>query len=85
MQRADSLEKALITGKDWGQEEKGATQDKLVEWHHWLSEHKCEQILGDSEGQGNLACCSPWGHKELDMTWGLNIVKFYDWTVLIYF
>ena len=48
-------------GKDRGQEKK-------VGWHHQLSGHEFEQILGDSEGQGNLACCSPWGRKESDMT-----------------
>ena len=72
-------------GKDGGQEEKGVTEDEMVGWHHWLNGHEFEQALGVGDGQGSLACCSPWGHKELDMTWGLNIVKFYDWTVLIYF
>ena len=38
----------------------------MVEWHHQLNGHKFEQTLGDSEGQGSLACCSPWGHKESD-------------------
>ena len=45
------------------QEEKGATKDEMVGWHHWLNGHEFEQSLGDSEGQGNLACCSPWGHR----------------------
>ena len=54
-------------GKDWRQE-KGATKDETVGWHHWLNGHEFEQTLGDSEGQGSLVCCSPWGHKELDMT-----------------
>ena len=40
----------------------------MVGWHHQLDEHEFEQTLGDSEGQGNLAGCSPWGQKELDMT-----------------
>ena len=44
----------------------------MVGGHHQLSGHEFEQILGDSEGQGNLACCSPWGPKELDMTEQLN-------------
>ena len=56
------------TGKDWGQEEKGATGDEMVGWHHWLNGHEFEQTLGESEGQWILACCSPWGHKESDMT-----------------
>ena len=41
-------------------------------WHHRLNGYEFEQILGDSEGQGSLACCSPWGHKESDTTEGLN-------------
>ena len=53
-------------GKDWGQEEKGATEDKIVGWHHQFNAHEFEQTQGDSEGQGSLMCCSPWGHKELD-------------------
>ena len=51
-------------GKDWGQEEKRATEDKMVGWYHWLNGHESEQTLGDSEGQRNLACYSPWDHKE---------------------
>ena len=46
-------------GKDWGHDEKGTTEDKIVGWHHQLNGHEFEQTLGDSEGQGNLACCSP--------------------------
>ena len=65
-------------GKDWGQEEKGATE--MVRWHHWLSGHELEQTPGDGEGQGSLACCSPWGRKESDMTEQLNQSNkiFYD-------
>ena len=59
-------------GKDWRQEEKGTTEDKMVGWHHWLNGHGFEQTQGDSEGQGGLACCSPWGHKESDTTDRLN-------------
>ena len=55
-------------GRDWGQEEKGTTENEIVGWHHWLEGHEFEQALGDGEGQGSLACCSPWGHKELDVT-----------------
>ena len=55
-------------GKDWEQEEKGATEDEMVGWHYWLNGHEFEQIPGDSEGQGSLVCCSPWGHKKLDTT-----------------
>ena len=50
------------------QEEKGVTEDEMVGWHHQLNGHEFEQTLGDSEGQGSLACCSPWGCQELDMT-----------------
>ena len=57
-------------GRDWGQEEKGTTEDEMVGWHHRLSGHGFEQTPGD--GQGSLACCSSWGHKESDMTEWLN-------------
>ena len=50
-------------GKDWRQEEKGATENEMVRWHHWFNWHEFEQTLGDSEGQGRLECCGPWGHK----------------------
>ena len=60
-------------GKDWGQMEKGGTEDEMVGWHHWLNGHEFEQTPGDSEGQGSLVCCSPGGHKESDMTeWLIN-------------
>ena len=55
--------------KDWSQEEKGATEYEMVGGHHQLDGHEFEQTPGDSEGQ---VCCSPWGRKELDMTWQLN-------------
>ena len=48
--------KDLDAGKDWRQEDNGATEDELVGWHHWLHGHEFEQTLGDSEGQGSLAC-----------------------------
>ena len=48
------------------------TEDEMVGWHHQLDGHEFGQTLGDSEGQGNLACCSPWGHKELDTAERLN-------------
>ena len=66
--------KSWLTGKDtnagknWGQEEKGAREDEKIGWHHWLNGHESEKTQGDSEGQGGLAGCSPWGHKESDMT-----------------
>ena len=52
-------------GKDWGQEEKGMTEDEMIGWHHLLSGHDFEQTLGDSEGLRKLVCCSPWGRNEL--------------------
>ena len=56
------------SGKDWGQEEKGEKEDEMVGWHHGLKGHEFEQTPGDSEGQGSLTCCSPWGCKESDTT-----------------
>ena len=48
------------------------TEDKMVGWHHQFSEHEFEQALGNGEGQGSLACCSPWGYKQLNTTKQLN-------------
>ena len=62
-------------GNDWRWEEKGTTEDEMIGWPHQLNEPKFEQTLGDSEGQGNLACCSPWGCKELYTTEQLNWSK----------
>ena len=59
-------------GRDWGQEEKGVTEDEMVGWSHWLNGHESGQTLGDGEGQGSLGCCSPRGCKELDTTEWLN-------------
>ena len=61
--------------KDWRQEGKGATEDEMVGWHHWLNGHEFEQTPGDCEGQGSLVCWSPWGHKESDTTERLNWTK----------
>ena len=55
-------------GKDWRQEEKGMTEDEMVGWHHRLNGHGFEQTPGVGEGQGSLACCSPWGCKESEST-----------------
>ena len=68
--------KSWLTGKDpdagknWRQEEKRMTEDEMVEWHH--NGHEFEQTPRGGEGQGSLVCCSPWGHKEMDMTERLN-------------
>ena len=59
-------------GKDWRREEKGTTEDEMVGWYHWLDGHEFEQALGVGDGQGSLACCSPWGRKESDTTERLN-------------
>ena len=50
-------------GKDWGREEKGTTEDEMAGEHHWVHDHECEQTLRDSEGQGSLVGCSPWGRR----------------------
>ena len=55
-------------GKDWGQEEKGTTEDEMVGWHHWLNGHGFGWTLGVGDGQGGLACCGSWGRKESDTT-----------------
>ena len=60
--------KDLDAGKDWGQEEKGMTEDEMVGWHHWLNGHGFGYTPGFGDGLGGLACCSSWGHKESDMT-----------------
>ena len=59
-------------GNDWRQEEKGMREDEMVGWHHRLDGHEFAQAPGVGDGQGSLACCSPWGHKESDMTEQLN-------------
>ena len=54
--------------KDWRQEEKGMTEDEMVGWHYQLDGHGFEQASRVDDGQGSLACCSPWGCKESDTT-----------------
>ena len=70
MRRTDSFEKALI----WERLKVGGegTEDEMIGWHHQLDGHKSEQALGVGKEQGSLACYSPWGRKELDMTEQLN-------------
>ena len=55
-------------GRDWGQEEKGTTEDEMAGWHHRLNAHEFEWSLGVVDGQGRLVCCDSWGHKESDAT-----------------
>ena len=64
-------------GRDWGQEEKGTTEDEMAGWHHWLDGRESEWTPGVGDGQGGLACCDSWGHNESDTTERLN------WTELI--
>ena len=59
-------------GRDWGQEEKGTTEDEMAGWHHRLDGHESEWTPGVGDGQGGLACCDSWSRKESDMTERLN-------------
>ena len=65
--------------KDWRQEEKGMTEDEMLRWHHWLDGHEFDQALGVGDGQGSLACCSPWDHKESDTSERLNWTELRLW------
>ena len=67
-------------GRDWGQEERGMTEDEMAGWHHWLDGREFEWTPGDGDAgiQGGLACCDSWGRKESDTTEWLN------WTELIH-
>ena len=76
LRRIDSLEKT-DAGRDWGQEEKGMTEDEMAGWHHCLDGHEFEWTPGVGDGQGGLACCNSWGRKESDTTEQLK------WTELI--
>ena len=66
------------TGKDWRQEEKATTEDEMVGWHHQLNGHEFDQAPGVGDGQGDLACCSPWVTK--NRTWLRDCT---DWTIII--
>ena len=68
-------------GKDWRQEERGTAEDEMAGWHHRFEGHEFEQALGVGDGQGGLACYSPWGHKQLDMTERLNWSELKHWKV----
>ena len=79
MRRADSLEKTLMLGKIEGRRRRGwMTEDEMVGWHHWINGHEFEQALGVGDGQRSLACCSPLGCKESDMTEQLNWTDIYS-------
>ena len=70
--------KDLDAGKDWRQEEKGMTEDEMVGWHYLIDRDEFEYGPGVGDGQWSLACCSPQGHKELDMTEQLNWTEGHD-------
>ena len=74
MRRVDSLEKT-DAGRDWGQEEKGTTEDEMARWHHWLDGHEFGWTPGVGDGQGGLACCDSWGHRV-----GHNWATELNWT-----
>ena len=71
-------------GRDWGQEEKGTTEDEMAGWHHWLDGHGSEWTPGVGDGQGGLECCDSWGRKELDMTERLNWTELMASSVLLF-
>ena len=75
--------KDLDAGKDWGQKEKGATKDEMIGWHHWLIGLEFEQTLRGSEGQGSLACCSPWGLR-VGCDWATEQHKSYPPHIFIH-
>ena len=65
--------------KDWRREKKGTTEDEIFGWHQRLDGHDFEKGPGVGDGQGGLACCSPWGCKELDTTERLNWTELIEW------
>ena len=72
MQRTDSLEKTLMLAMIEGKRRRGQLWMRWLDGHHQLDGHEFEQAPGVADGQGGLACCSPWGLKELDITEQLN-------------
>ena len=64
--------KDFDAGKDWGQEEKGTTEDEIAGWQHWLDGRESEWTLGVGDGQEGLACCDSWGRKESNTAERLN-------------
>ena len=83
------IRKDSDAGRDWRPEEKGKTEGKIAGWHHWLNGYEFEQAPGDSEGKGNLECCSSWGLKKSDIIEWLNnkrrqvSIAMLHWGVLI--
>ena len=76
--KSSLIGKDFDAGRDWGQEEKGTTEDEMAGWHHQLHGRESEWTLGVGDGQGGLVCCDSWGCKESDTTEQLN------WTELIH-
>ena len=66
------IKKVPDAGKDQGQKEKMVSEDEMAEQHHWCNGQEFGQTPGDGEGQGSLVCCSPWDHKDSDVTGQLN-------------
>ena len=82
VRRVDSLEKTLMLGGIWGQEEKGTTEDEMAGWHHWLNGHEFEWTPGAGDGQGGLACCDSWDRRvgydwATELNWTRYILTFY--------
>ena len=75
--KSQLTEKDADAGKGWGQEEKRITKDGMVKWHHRSHGHEFEHAPGVADGQGGLACCSPWGCKASDMIEWLNWISYY--------
>ena len=89
------IEKDSDAGRDWGQEEKGTTEDEMAGWHHWLNAPEFEWAPGVGDGQGGLACWNSWGHKEWDTTewlnwtelnWSISSIKYWNgrWKIVSY-
>ena len=83
MQRTDSLEKTLMLGKIGDRRRRGWERKMTLGWHHQLDRHEFEQALGVGDGQGSLACCSPWSGNKLDTTGQLNWTEHIQAAVFI--
>ena len=82
MRRVDSLEKTLMLGGIWGQEEKGTAEVEMAGWHHRLNGREFEWTPGVGDGQGGLVCCNSWGCKESDTTERVNWTEHVDyWSI----
>ena len=78
------IRKDSDAGRDWGQEEKGTTEDEMDGWHHRLDGREFELTSGVGDGQWGLACCDSWGHKESDTTEWLNWTELMLFLIFIY-